>query len=35
MKVAWSLRRSLLTGKSKDDFVKPDPSKYSEYTETI
>lgn len=35
MKVALSLGGSLLTGKSKDDFVKLDPTKYSEYAEVI
>ena len=35
MKVAISLGGSLLTGKSKDDYVKLDPAKYSEYAEVI
>lgn len=35
MKVALSLGGSLLTGKSKDDYVKLDPAKYSEYAEVI
>ena len=35
MKVALSLGGSLLTGKSKDDYVKLDPAKYKEYAEVI
>lgn len=35
MKVALSLGGSLLTGKSKDDFVRLDPAKYKEYAEVI
>ncbi len=35
MKIAISLGGSLLTGKSKDEYVKLDPTKYSEYAEII
>ncbi len=35
MKVALSLGGSLLTGKSKDDYVKLDPAKYKKYGEVI
>jgi len=35
MKIAISLGGSLLTGKSKDDYVKLDPARYTRYAEVI
>ena len=35
MKVAISLGGSLLTGKSKDDYIKLDPARFTQYAEVI